>query len=93
MLSTFELVSEDHPDKVTDQISDALLENFLAFDPQSKVDCETLVTTRQVVLASEVRSNVYVDVQQVARKVVNRIGSKGEYQFSGDVCGGYHINL
>ena len=65
---TSESVSEGHPDKVADQISDALLDNFLAFDPQSKVACETLVTTGQVVLAGEVRSNTYVDVQQVAEK-------------------------
>ena len=85
---TSESVSEGHPDKVADQISDALLDNFLAFDPQSKVACETLVTTGQVVLAGEVRSNTYVDVQQVAREVVNKIGyTKGEYQFSGDACG------
>ena len=85
---TSESVSEGHPDKVADQISDALLDNFLAFDAQSKVACETLVTTGQVVLAGEVRSNTYVDVQQVAREVVKRIGyTKGEYQFSGDSCG------
>ena len=85
---TSESVSEGHPDKVADQISDALLDNFLAFDPQSKVACETLVTTGQVVLAGEVRSNTYVDVQHVAREVVNKIGyTKGEYQFSGDACG------
>ena len=85
---TSESVSEGHPDKVADQISDALLDNFLAFDPHSKVACETLVTTGQVVLAGEVRSNTYVDVQQVARDVVNKIGyTKGEYQFSGDACG------
>ena len=85
---TSESVSEGHRDKVPDQISDALLDNFLAFDPQSKVACETLVTTVQVVLAGEVRSNTYVDVQQVAREVVNKIGyTKGEYQFSADACG------
>ena len=85
---TSESVSEGHPDKVADQISDALLDHFIAFDPQSKVACETLVTTGQVVLAGEVRSNTYVDVQQVAREVVNKIGyTKGEYQFSGDACG------
>jgi S-adenosylmethionine synthetase len=85
---TSESVSEGHPDKVADQISDALLDNFLAFDPQSKVACETLVTTGQVVLAGEVKSNTYVDVQQVARDVVNKIGyTKGEYKFSGDSCG------
>ena len=85
---TSESVREGHPDKVADQISDALLDNFLAFDPQSKVACETLVTTGQVVLAGEVKSNTYVDVQQVARDVVNKIGyTKGEYKFSGDSCG------
>ena len=85
---TSESVSEGHPDKIADQISDALLDNFLAFDANSKVACETLVTTGQVVLAGEVRSNTYVDLQQVARDVVNKIGyTKAEYQFSGDACG------
>ena len=85
---TSESVSEGHPDKIADQISDALLDNFLAFDASSKVACETLVTTGQVVLAGEVRSNTYVDLQQVARDVVNKIGyTKAEYQFSGDACG------
>jgi len=85
---TSESVSEGHPDKIADQISDALLDNFLAFDAHSKVACETLVTTGQVVLAGEVRSNTYVDLQQVARDVVNNIGyTKAEYQFSGDACG------
>ena len=85
---TSESVSEGHPDKIADQISDALLDNFLAFDAHSKVACETLVTTGQVVLAGEVRSNTYVDLQQVARDVVNKIGyTKAEYQFSGDACG------
>ncbi|MCR9181436.1 MAG: methionine adenosyltransferase [Flavobacteriaceae bacterium] len=87
-LFTSESVSEGHPDKVADQISDALLDNFLAFDPSSKVACETLVTTGQVVLAGEVKSNTYLDVQQIARDVVNKIGyTKGAYQFSGDSCG------
>ncbi len=87
-LFTSESVSEGHPDKVADQISDALLDNFLAFDANSKVACETLVTTGQVVLAGEVRSNHYVDVQEVARKVINRIGyTKSEYRFEGDSCG------
>jgi S-adenosylmethionine synthetase len=87
-LFTSESVSEGHPDKVADQISDALLDNFLAFDQQSKVACETLVTTGQVVLAGEVRSQTYVDVQEVARKVINAIGyTKGEYRFEGDSCG------
>jgi len=87
-LFTSESVSEGHPDKVADQISDALLDNFLAFDPESKVACETLVTTGQVVLAGEVKSETYLDVQEIARKVINDIGyTKGEYQFSGDSCG------
>ena len=87
-LFTSESVSEGHPDKVADQISDALLDNFLAFDPESKVACETLVTTGQVVLAGEVKSKTYLDVQQIARNVINDIGyTKGEYQFSGDSCG------
>ncbi|NNE78460.1 MAG: methionine adenosyltransferase [Pricia sp.] len=87
-LFTSESVSEGHPDKVADQISDALLDHFLAFDPESKVACETLVTTGQVVLAGEVKSHTYLDVQNIAREVVNKIGyTKGEYQFSGDSCG------
>ncbi len=87
-LFTSESVSEGHPDKVADQISDALLDNFLAFDSESKVACETLVTTGQVVLAGEVKSSTYLDVQQIARDVINKIGyTKGEYQFSGDSCG------
>lgn len=87
-LFTSESVSEGHPDKVADQISDALLDNFLAFDPNSKVACETLVTTGQVVLAGEVKSNTYLDVQHIARDVINKIGyTKGAYQFSGDSCG------
>lgn len=87
-LFTSESVSEGHPDKVADQISDALIDNFLAFDPKSKVACETLVTTGQVVLAGEVKSDVYLDVQQIARDVINKIGyTKGEYQFDGNSCG------
>ncbi|GEQ86914.1 S-adenosylmethionine synthase [Patiriisocius marinistellae] len=87
-LFTSESVSEGHPDKVADQISDALIDNFLAFDPQSKVACETLVTTGQVVLAGEVKSDVYLDVQKIARDVINKIGyTKGEYQFDGNSCG------
>jgi S-adenosylmethionine synthetase len=87
-LFTSESVSEGHPDKVADQISDALLDHFLAFDPESKVACETLVTTGQVVLAGEVKSNTYLDVQTIAREVINAIGyTKGAYQFSGDSCG------
>lgn len=87
-LFTSESVSEGHPDKVADQISDALLDNFLAFDPNSKVACETLVTSGQVVLAGEVKSQTYLDVQTIARDVINKIGyTKGEYKFSGDSCG------
>ncbi|RIA10707.1 methionine adenosyltransferase [Flavobacteriaceae bacterium MAR_2010_72] len=87
-LFTSESVSEGHPDKVADQISDALLDHFLAFDPESKVACETLVTTGQVVLAGEVKSKTYLDVQDIARTVINNIGyTKGAYQFSGDSCG------
>lgn len=87
-LFTSESVSEGHPDKVADQISDALIDNFLAFDPESKVACETLVTTGQVVLAGEVKSNTYLDVQKIARDVINRIGyTKGEYMFDGNSCG------
>jgi len=87
-LFTSESVSEGHPDKIADQISDALLDNFLAFDAESKVACETMVTTGQVILAGEVKSNTYVDLQQIARDVINEIGyTKGEYQFSGESCG------
>lgn len=87
-LFTSESVSEGHPDKVADQISDALLDHFLAFDPQSKVACETLVTTGQVVLAGEVKSRTYVDVQEVARQVINNIGyNRSEYRFDGNSCG------
>jgi S-adenosylmethionine synthetase len=87
-LFTSESVSEGHPDKVADQISDALIDNFLAFDPNSKVACETLVTTGQVVLAGEVKSKIYLDVQKIARDVINRIGyTKGEYMFDGNSCG------
>lgn len=87
-LFTSESVSEGHPDKIADQISDALLDNFLAFDKESKVACETLVTTGQVILAGEVKSHTYVDLQQIARETINRIGyTKGEYRFSGDSCG------
>ena len=87
-LFSSESVSEGHPDKVADQISDALLDNFLAQDKNSKVACETLVTTGQVVLAGEVKTSAYVDVQTVAREVINEIGyTKGEYMFSGDACG------
>ncbi len=87
-LFTSESVSEGHPDKVADQISDAVLDEFLAYDPNSKVACETLVTTGQVILAGEIKSQTYVDVREVARRVINRIGyTKAEYQFDGDSCG------
>ncbi len=87
-LFTSESVSEGHPDKVADQISDALIDNFLAYDKDSKVACETLVTTGQVVLAGEVKSEAYLDVQSIARDVINRIGyTKSEYMFNGDSCG------
>ncbi len=87
-LFTSESVSEGHPDKVADQISDTLLDNFLAFDQNSKVACETLVTTGQIVLAGEVKSETYLDLQQIARDVVNDIGyTKSEYKFSGESCG------
>ena len=85
---TSESVSEGHPDKVADQISDAIIDNFLAFDAESKVAVETLVTTGQVVLAGEVKSTTYLDVQQIARDVINKIGyTKGEYMFDGNSCG------
>ncbi len=87
-LFTSESVSEGHPDKVADQISDALIDNFLAFDPQSKVACETLVTTGQVVLAGEVKSRAYLDVQEIARNVIRKIGyTKSEYMFEANSCG------
>jgi S-adenosylmethionine synthetase len=87
-LFTSESVSEGHPDKVADQISDALIDNFLAFDPKAKVACETLVTTGQVILAGEVKSSVYLDVQKIARDVINKIGyTKSAYQFDGNSCG------
>lgn len=87
-LFTSESVSEGHPDKVADQISDALLDHFLAFDPSSKVACETLVTTGQVILAGEVKSNAYLDVQNIAREVIRKIGyTKSEYMFEANSCG------
>lgn len=87
-LFTSESVSEGHPDKVSDQISDALVDNFLAFDKDSKIACETLVTTGQVVLAGEVKSKTYIDVQKIARDVINKIGyTKSEYMFDGNSCG------
>ncbi len=87
-LFTSESVSEGHPDKIADQISDALIDNFLAFDPNSKVACETLVTTGQVVLAGEVKTNTYLDVQKIARSVIAKIGyTKSEYMFEANSCG------
>jgi S-adenosylmethionine synthetase len=87
-LFTSESVSEGHPDKIADQISDALIDNFLAFDPDSKVACETLVTTGQVILAGEVRSKAYLDVQDIARNVIRKIGyTKSEYMFEAHSCG------
>ncbi len=87
-LFTSESVSEGHPDKVADQISDALIDNFLAFDPQSKVACETMVTTGQVILAGEVKSKAYLDVQDIARSVIAKIGyTKSEYMFEAHSCG------
>ena len=87
-LFTSESVSEGHPDKIADQISDALIDNFLAYDPESKVACETLVTTGQVVLAGEVKSKSYLDVQDIAREVIRQIGyTKAEYMFEANSCG------
>ena len=87
-LFTSESVSEGHPDKIADQISDALIDNFLAFDSESKVACETLVTTGQVILAGEVKSTAYLDVQTIARDVIKKIGyTKGEYMFDANSCG------
>ena len=87
-LFTSESVSEGHPDKVADQISDAVLDQFLAHDPQSKVACETLVTTGQVVLAGEVKSSAYVDLPTTVREVINKIGyNRSEYRFDAESCG------
>lgn len=87
-LFTSESVSEGHPDKVADQISDAILDKILAYDPQAKVACETLVTTGQAVIAGEIKTDTYVDVQQIAREVINKIGyTKSEYMFDGNSCG------
>ena len=87
-LFTSESVTEGHPDKIADQISDAIIDNFMAFDPNSKVACETLVTTGQVILAGEVKSNTYLDVQQIAREVIKKIGyTKSEYMFEANSCG------
>jgi len=86
-LFTSESVSEGHPDKVSDQISDGILDNFLAFDPNSKVACETLVTTGQVILSGEVSSNTYIDVQEIAREIIKDIGyNNDQYKFSGESC-------
>ena len=86
-LFTSESVSEGHPDKVADQISDALIDNFLAFDRNSKVACETLVTTGQVILSGEVKSSIYLDAQKITRDVIKKIGyNKSEYKFDGDSC-------
>ena len=87
-LFTSESVSEGHPDKIADQISDALIDNFLAYDPKAKVACETLVTTGQVVLGGEVKSTAYLDVQEIAREVIRKIGyTRSEYMFEADSCG------
>ena len=87
-LFTSESVSEGHPDKVSDQISDALVDHFIAFDAESKVACETLVTTGQVVLAGEVKSKTYIDAQEIARDVIRKIGyTKSEYMFEANSCG------
>ena len=87
-LFTSESVSEGHPDKVSDQISDAILDEFLAYDPFSKVACETLVTTGQVIVAGEIKSNSYVDIQETVRKVIKQIGyTKSSYKFDSDSCG------
>jgi S-adenosylmethionine synthetase len=87
-LFTSESVSEGHPDKIADQVSDALVDNFLAFDPQSRVACETLVTTGQVILAGEVKSKMYLDVQEISRDVIRKIGyTKSEYMFEANSCG------
>src|SRR3954467_15230061 len=87
-LFTSESVSEGHPDKVADQISDALVDNFLAWDANAKIACETLVTTGQVVLAGEVKCNTYIDVQTIAREVITKIGyTKSEYMFEANSCG------
>ena len=87
-LFTSESVSEGHPDKVADQISDAILDKFLAFDPQAHVACETLVTTGQVIISGEVTTNVYIDLQRTAREMIEKIGyTKSEYQFDANSCG------
>ncbi|MDE6321713.1 MAG: methionine adenosyltransferase, partial [Muribaculaceae bacterium] len=87
-LFTSESVSEGHPDKVADQISDAVLDEFLAFDPQSKVACETLVTTGQVVVAGEVKSNAYIDLMDVTRRVIQGIGyNRSDLKFEAESCG------
>ena len=98
-LFSSESVSEGHPDKVADQISDAILDQFLAYDPYARVACESFVTTGQVVIMGEVRSEVYIDLQTIARNTIKRIGyTKAEYQFDGNSCGmrwrpGYDVRL
>mgnify|MGYP000758924714 FL=1 len=88
LLFTSESVTEGHPDKMCDQISDAILDKIIAYDPDAKVACETLVTTGQTVIAGEIKTNTYVDVQQIAREVINEIGyTKSEYMFDGNSCG------
>ena len=88
ILFTSESVSEGHPDKVADQISDAVLDKIIAFDPDAKGACETLVTTGQTIVAGEIKTKTYVDVQHIAREVINRIGyTKSEYMFDGNSCG------
>lgn len=83
-----ESVSKGHSDQMTDQISDAILDNSLVFDPNSKVDCETLVTTGQVVLAGEIRTGAYIDLQRIVRNTINKIGyAKSDYKFDGNSCG------
>ena len=87
-LFTSESVSEGHPDKMADQISDSILDNFIAFDPHAKVACETLVTTGQVILSGEVKSKTYIDVQEITRNVIEKIGyTKSEYKFDSKSCG------
>ena len=84
---TSESVSEGHPDKLADQISDAILDNYLAFDPESKVACETLVTTNQTVLAGEVKSNAEINTEKIVRETINKVGyTNPDYKFTGDSC-------
>ena len=87
-LFTSESVSEGHPDKIADQISDSILDNFIVFDPEAKVACETLVTTGQVILSGEVKSKIYIDVQEITRSAIAKIGyTKSEYKFDSKSCG------